>query len=143
MVIAAGGGGIPVVADEAGDLTGVPAVIDKDHASRILANHIGAELFVMSTDVEQVALNFGTPEERRLSTITAAEAKQYHAEGHFPDGSMGPKVEAVRRLHGGTSKPVVAIGGIDDYGVVVDPDHVCITGISQCPDNALDLPGSR
>jgi carbamate kinase len=93
IVIGVGGGGIPVI-EQDGELKGVEAVIDKDHASRLLANHIGAELFVMSTDVEQVALNFGTPDEKKLSAISVAEAKSYHAEGHFPDGSMGPKILA-------------------------------------------------
>lgn len=93
IVIGAGGGGIPVV-EENGELKGVEAVIDKDHATRLLGNFIGAELFVMSTDVEQVALNFGTPEEKRLSSMTIEEAKRYHAEGHFPAGSMGPKILA-------------------------------------------------
>jgi carbamate kinase len=93
IVVGVGGGGIPVIEAD-GELKGVEAVIDKDHASRLLANYVGAELFIMSTDVEQVALNFGTPEEKRLSSMTIDEAKRYHDEGHFPAGSMGPKVLA-------------------------------------------------
>jgi len=93
VVIAVGGGGIPVV-EGGGGLRGVEAVIDKDHASRLLAAEIGADLLVMSTDVEQVALNFGKDNEERLSTLTIADAKRYYADGQFPAGSMGPKILA-------------------------------------------------
>lgn len=93
VVIAVGGGGIPVV-EEGGELRGVEAVIDKDHASRLLAIAVGAELLLMSTDVEQVALNFGKDNEERLSTLTIADAKRYHEDGQFPPGSMGPKILA-------------------------------------------------
>ncbi len=96
IVIAVGGGGIPVVADEAGSLRGVAAVIDKDRASALLANDIGADLFLISTSVEKVALNFGKPDQRWLHQITLAEAKQYLAEGtHFAKGSMAPKIQSV------------------------------------------------
>ncbi len=95
VVVAVGGGGIPVVREENGDLRGVEAVIDKDFGSSLLANMIGADLFVISTAVEKVALHFNTPDEKRLDTITLAEAKQYAAEGHFAKGSMLPKVEAI------------------------------------------------
>ncbi len=95
VVVAVGGGGIPVVREENGDLRGVEAVIDKDFGSSLLANMIGADLFVISTAVEKVALHFNTPDEKWLDTITLAEAKQYAAEGHFAKGSMLPKVEAI------------------------------------------------
>jgi carbamate kinase len=95
-VITVGGGGIPVVADENGNLTGVAAVIDKDFASSLLANVIGAELFIISTAVEKVALNFGKPNETWLDHMTLAQAKQYLADGtHFAKGSMQPKIQAV------------------------------------------------
>ncbi|HET60235.1 MAG TPA: carbamate kinase [Chloroflexi bacterium] len=95
-VIAVGGGGIPVVTDEGGDkLVGVEAVIDKDFGSSLLATMIGADLFVISTAVEKVYLNFNTPEQKALDKITLAEAKQYIAEGHFAKGSMLPKIEAI------------------------------------------------
>ena len=94
VVVAAGGGGIPVVADENGILTGVPAVIDKDLASALLAHQIGADMLVISTAVEKVCLNFGKPNQRALDSMTVAEAKQYIADGHFPPGSMLPKVQA-------------------------------------------------
>jgi carbamate kinase len=94
-VITVGGGGIPVVANEAGELQGVAAVIDKDYASALLAASLGAELLIISTAVEKVALNFGKPDERWLDTMTVSEAKQYLAEGtHFAKGSMAPKIQA-------------------------------------------------
>jgi carbamate kinase len=94
-VVTVGGGGIPVVADESGKLQGIAAVIDKDFASSLLASRIGAELFVISTAVERVALNFGKPDQRWLDQITVAEAKTYLAEGiHFAKGSMAPKIQA-------------------------------------------------
>ena len=96
IVITVGGGGIPVVADENGLLKGVAAVIDKDFASSLLANRLGAELFIVSTAVEKVALNFGKPDEQWVDEMSLAEAKQYLAEGtHFANGSMAPKIEAI------------------------------------------------
>ena len=94
VVIAAGGGGIPVVADAKGILRGVAAVVDKDLASAVLAKEIAADMLVISTAVEKVFLNFGTPEQRALDSMTVAEAKRYMAEGHFKPGSMLPKIEA-------------------------------------------------
>jgi carbamate kinase len=94
VVIAAGGGGIPVVADEEGNLRGTAAVIDKDVASAVLAREIAADLLVISTGVERVCLNFGKPDQKTLDTMTVAEAKQYIAENHFKPGSMLPKVQA-------------------------------------------------
>lgn len=104
IVIGVGGGGIPVVRNEAGDLEGVAAVIDKDHASSLLARSIGADLFLISTEVEKVALNFGTPDQVWLDRMTLAEAKAYMAEGHFKTGSMLPKIQAIVRYleEGGT-----------------------------------------
>ena len=99
IVIAVGGGGIPVVQNQKGELrelSGVYAVIDKDRASALLAQQIGADLLLISTAVEKVALNFGKPEEKWLDHMTLAEAKEYLAEGtHFAKGSMAPKIEAV------------------------------------------------
>ncbi len=95
-VITVGGGGIPVISDEQGNLKGVAAVIDKDYASALLANVIGAEMFIISTMVEKVALNFGSPQETWLDRMTLAQAKAYLAEGtHFARGSMAPKIKAV------------------------------------------------
>ena len=95
VVITVGGGGIPVVADAEGCLHGVAAVIDKDHASALLATVIGAEALVISTAVERVALDWGTPDQRWVDRMTLGEAKGYLAEGrHFAKGSMAPKIEA-------------------------------------------------
>ena len=103
IVVAVGGGGIPVIRKDNGDLEGVAAVIDKDRASCLLAKNLGAETFVISTAVDKVALHFGTPEQRDLDRMTVAEAKRYLGEGHFAPGSMKPKIEsAVDFLeHGG------------------------------------------
>jgi carbamate kinase len=95
VVIACGGGGIPVVADETGDLHGVEAVIDKDLASSMLARELNADLLVISTSVPRVAINFGRPEQRWLEQITREEAQAYLAEGHFAEGSMAPKIRAI------------------------------------------------
>jgi carbamate kinase len=115
VVISVGGGGIPVVADGDGSLTGVAAVIDKDLASALLANTIGAELLVITTAVEKVALDFGTPEQRWIDRMTLAEAKERLAEGrHFASGSMKPKIEAVIQFleRGGST------------AIITDPDNV-------------------
>jgi carbamate kinase len=95
VVIGVGGGGIPVIEDEHGDLIGVEAVIDKDFASALLATSINADLLLISTAVEKVALNFNTPDQQWLDTVTLAEAKRYLDEGHFAPGSMKPKMEAI------------------------------------------------
>ena len=95
VVICTGGGGIPVIRDEQGNLKGVNAVIDKDRGTSLLANGLKADLFIISTAVEKVALNFGKPDQRFLDRMTLSEAHQYTNEGHFAPGSMGPKVEAV------------------------------------------------
>ena len=94
VVVAVGGGGIPVVEDERGNLRGAAAVIDKDHASAVLAKEISADLLVISTAVEKVCLNFGKPNQKTLDRMTVAEAKQYMADGHFKPGSMLPKIQA-------------------------------------------------
>ncbi|MBC7233167.1 MAG: carbamate kinase [Chloroflexi bacterium] len=93
-VIAVGGGGIPVIEDEEGNLVGSEAVIDKDYASSLLANSINADLLLISTAVEKVALNYGKPNQVWLDRMTLSEAKKYLAEGHFHKGSMGPKIQA-------------------------------------------------
>lgn len=95
VVIAVGGGGIPVIEDEQGDLQGVEAVIDKDFASALLAANIGADLLLISTAVEKVALNFNKPDQRWLDSMTLTEAKEYYAQGHFGKGSMGPKIRSI------------------------------------------------
>ncbi len=96
VVVTVGGGGIPVIRKPDGELQGVAAVIDKDFASSLLARLIHADLLLISTAVEKVAINFGKPEQKWLDKMTLAEAKQYLAEGtHFAKGSMAPKIQAV------------------------------------------------
>lgn len=96
VVITVGGGGIPVVADANGDLHGVAAVIDKDLASSLLASLLGAELFLISTAVEKVSLNFGKPDQSEVDHLTLSQVKWYLEQGtHFAPGSMKPKMEAV------------------------------------------------
>jgi carbamate kinase len=96
ITITVGGGGIPVVDPGDGNYRGIAAVIDKDFASSLLAQKVKADLFVISTAVEKVALNFGKPDEKWLDKLTLAEAKQYLAEGtHFAKGSMAPKIQAI------------------------------------------------
>lgn len=95
-VITVGGGGIPVIEETPGELKGVAAVIDKDFASSLLASKIGADLFLISTAVEKVALNFGKPDQQWIDEMTVSEAKGYLEEGtHFAKGSMAPKIEAI------------------------------------------------
>jgi carbamate kinase len=93
VVVGVGGGGIPVVWED-GDMRGVEAVIDKDHASSLLARTIRADLLLISTAVERVALNYKKADERPVARMTLAEARRHLAEGQFPPGSMGPKIEA-------------------------------------------------
>jgi carbamate kinase len=114
-VITVGGGGIPVVADDAGKLQGIAAVIDKDFASSLLANAIGAELLMISTAVEKVALNFGKPDQLWIDRMTVGEAKAYLSQGtHFAKGSMAPKIQACIWF--------IERGG--KYAVITDPDNI-------------------
>ena len=94
IVVGVGGGGIPVIEDENGNLKGVAAVIDKDRASSLLATRIQADMFIISTAVEKVYLNFGKPDQKPIDQMTVAEAKKYMEEGHFKPGSMLPKIES-------------------------------------------------
>jgi carbamate kinase len=95
IVVAVGGGGIPVVEDENGILRGTFAVIDKDRASSLLAAQLKADLFLISTAVDKVAINFNKPDQKWLDKMTLTESKQLLAQGHFLSGSMGPKIEAI------------------------------------------------
>jgi len=108
VVVAVGGGGIPVVRDPQGDLLGVEAVIDKDFASALLASSIQADLFLISTAVPQIALHYNKPEQRWLDRLTLEQARQYLALGHFAKGSMEPKVRAIiNYLEGGGKEALV------------------------------------
>jgi len=108
LVIAAGGGGIPVVECEDGRLEGVEAVIDKDRASALLASALGVDLFVISTDEDFVYLDYKKPTQRPLRAVTASELQGYYRSGQFPPGNMGPKVEsALRFLRAGGSEAII------------------------------------
>ncbi|MGD9489004.1 MAG: carbamate kinase [Calditrichaceae bacterium] len=116
IVIAAGGGGIPVYYDERGWLEGVDGVIDKDLASAVLAAEIGAEKLVILTGVDRVAIKFGTPEQEDLSELTVRDAKKYLEAGEFPKGSMGPKIRAAVDFieQGGSEVLITSIEKVSD-----------------------------
>lgn len=114
IVVGVGGGGIPVIINEAGEIEGVEAVIDKDFGSALLAKLINADLFVISTAVEKVALNFNQPGQIWLDKMTVAEAKQYIEDGHFAPGSMLPKVQAIIQF--------LESGG--KQALITDPEHI-------------------
>jgi len=114
VVVAVGGGGIPVMQLENGDLTGVEAVIDKDFGSAILASMINADLFLISTAVEKVAINFNKPDQKWLDSMTVAEARKYLAEGQFAKGSMLPKIEAILKFMDKGGKKAL----------ITDPEHI-------------------
>jgi len=108
LVIACGGGGIPVVQDAAGDLIGVEAVIDKDVASSLLARDLGADLLLVLTGVEKVAVDFNTPKQRWIDHLSVEEARRYYAEDQFDKGSMGPKIKAaIQFVDGGGSEALI------------------------------------
>jgi len=104
IVVAAGGGGIPVIRNDRGEIEGVEAVIDKDHASSLLARNLGADLFIISTAVDEVYLNFGKDNQRGIRHATLSEVKQFLEEGHFKPGSMKPKIEAIIKFLEGDGK---------------------------------------
>lgn len=107
VVVAAGGGGIPVVRRD-GTLAGIEAVLDKDLTAALLGLTIGAEVLVIATDVEHAAINFGTPHERQLEQVTPAQLRVFAEQGHFAGGSMGPKVQAaIRFVEGGGHRAVI------------------------------------
>jgi carbamate kinase len=108
LVIASGGGGVPVYRGEDKKLYGVEAVIDKDHASALLAEEIGAEAFYILTDVPKVYLRFHKPDQKPLDVITAIEAQKYYDDGEFAAGSMGPKIlAAIKFVNGGGKETVI------------------------------------
>lgn len=119
VVIAGGGGGVPVVAGSYGDLHGVPAVVDKDYAAALLAADLGADGLLVLTNVDRVRLDYDQPAERAIDQMTVAEARHHRASGQFPAGSMGPKVEAVCRFVEATGR-VGAITSIDKAAAALD-----------------------
>ena len=114
VVIGVGGGGIPVIETPEGNLVGVEAVIDKDFGAAILASMLKADLFLISTAVEKVALNFNKPNQQWLDQMTAAEARQYIAEGHFAKGSMLPKIQAILKY----------LDNVGKKALITDPVHI-------------------
>jgi carbamate kinase len=109
IVIAGGGGGIPVIREAKGVRRGVQAVIDKDLTSALMANVLGIELLMILTAVPKISIHFGSPEQRELDQITMRELRRFQAEGHFPAGSMGPKVDAILQfLDGGGERVIIA-----------------------------------
>ncbi|MCH7946312.1 MAG: carbamate kinase [candidate division Zixibacteria bacterium] len=129
IVIAGGGGGIPVYIDKNGNYEGMDAVIDKDLASAVIGKEIGADILVILTSVDKVALNFGTPEQKDIDKMSLSEAKKYHSQGHFAAGSMGPKIKAaIKFLEEGGS--LVTISNVPDAhnailgkaGTIIVPD---------------------
>lgn len=117
VVVACGGGGIPVVRHPKGELRGVSAVIDKDRASSLLARHLGAELFLISTGVEQVAIHFGKPNQQNVPSMSVAEARRYREEGHFAAGSMRPKIDACIEFLEKSENP-------DAWCLITDPENL-------------------
>ena len=111
VVVACGGGGVPVTR-VGSDLVGVDAVVDKDFAAALIGSLVGAESLLLVTGVDQVLLGFGTPDERAIASMTVAEARAHLADGQFPAGSMGPKIEAAAQFieGGGTSAIVTSLG---------------------------------
>jgi len=114
--ITCGGGGVPVVSTADGTLAGVPAVIDKDMTSALLATEIGAGVLAMLTGVERVAIDFGKPSERQLDRMSADEARQHLADGQFPPGSMGPKIAAALDYldRGGREALITSLDRLDE-----------------------------
>lgn len=109
VVIAGGGGGIPVVRDAQGDWRGVQAVVDKDLTSVVLARSLGLKKLLILTAVERVAIDFGTPRQRNLETVTLSQLKEFQRAGQFAKGSMGPKVEAaIRHIEAGGERAIIA-----------------------------------
>jgi len=114
IVIAGGGGGIPIKKNNAGDYVGVEAVLDKDFTASLLGQEIGAEFLIILSDVSHAYLHYGTDKQRALNAVTLEEVERYYDEGHFPPGSMGPKVDAIRRF--------LRAGG--KRGLITSPDQL-------------------
>jgi carbamate kinase len=112
-VVACGGGGIPIVRDAEGNLKGIPAVIDKDLASALLAAELGADMMMILTAIDRVRINFGKPDERAIDRMTLDEARRHMKEGQFPAGSMGPKVHGAMLFLEHSQKP--------DASVIIGP----------------------
>ncbi|MDF5752385.1 carbamate kinase [Spongiactinospora sp. TRM90649] len=143
VVVAAGGGGVPVARGADGALRGVEAVVDKDLAAALLARAVRATVLVIATDVPAAVTGFGTPHARPIGVITAGELRALHARGHFARGSMGPKVEAALRFveHGGARAVIAAL---DDLGAVLTGEvgTVVVPGAPERPSGITEGPGA-
>ncbi len=112
LVIAGGGGGIPIFVEENGDFEGLDVVIDKDLTASLIGKSVGADTLIIATDIRKVALNFNQPNQQDLDQMTLTDARKYLSEGHFLAGSMGPKIEAsVDFLEGGGDRVIIAAPG--------------------------------
>ncbi len=114
LVIAVGGGGIPVYKDQTGVLHGIEAVVDKDYASGLLAKELNADYFIISTGVERVSINFNKPDEKKLDSMTLSEARLYLDKGYFAQGSMLPKVKSMIDFVSSTGK----------VGIITNPENI-------------------
>ena len=124
LIVACGGGGIPVVRDPHRGLCGVAAVIDKDLASALLATELDADAMMMLTNVDCVSINFGKPDEQAIDRMTVAQAKNWFDEGQFPVGSMGPKIEGAINFLEASAK--------SDARVFVGPLHKAVDAVAGC-----------
>jgi carbamate kinase len=129
VVVAAGGGGIPVIRTEEGKVRGIEAVIDKDLTAAVLARSVGADALVIATDVENAIIGYGSPDARAVGQVTLSEMEEYAAQGHFASGSMGPKVEAALRFvrSGGRRSIITALDRITEaldgaVGTIIEND---------------------
>jgi len=122
ILVVCGGGGIPVIQDPKGSLHGTRAVIDKDLASALVASELDADAVMILTNVDRVSINFGKPDQRALERMTLAEARGYMAEGQFPPGSMGPKVQGAINFLEASNKP--------DARVIIGPLHKAVEAVA-------------
>jgi carbamate kinase len=129
VVVAAGGGGIPVIRTEEGKVRGIEAVIDKDLTAAVLARSVEADALVIATDVENAIIGYGSPDARPVGQVTLSEMEEYFAQGHFASGSMGPKVEAALRFvrSGGQRSIITALDRITEaldgsVGTIIEND---------------------
>ena len=152
LVIAGGGGGVPMVMGAAGEIAGISGVVDKDLTAALFANHLGADLLVFLTAVDQISTNFGTSKQKNLGKTDRAEVRQLLDDGHFPPGSMGPKIEAALEFldDGGagvvvTSAKKLAAALADRAGTRITRDQGALTARRQLalfPDSGGDATDS-
>ena len=137
VVVAAGGGGIPVIRTEEGKVRGIEAVIDKDLTAAVLARSVEADALVIATDVENAVIGYGSPDARPVGQVSLSEMEEYSAQGHFASGSMGPKVEAALRFvrSGGQRSIITALDRITEaldgrVGTIIERDSTSAAPIA-------------